>query len=447
MARTIGIIEEHKSEWEKRAPLTPDDVELLKELFGFDFIVQPSNHRIFTDDEYLRAGARLDDDLSSCDIVIGIKEFPIETFRRNGTYLFFSHTIKGQEYNMGMLKRLRDLGCTLIDYEMMKDDNGRRLIFFGNYAGLAGMVDSLWALGRRLANEGYETPLGKIKQAWQYTTLSEAKAEITNMGVEMKEWSEPGLMPLICGFAGYGNVSGGAQEIFDLLDPVVITPGQLMELDLTPSVEANNEVNPLSGRFIKVIFKEKDMVEPRDPEAPFDLNDYYTNPNRYRSIFSKFIPRLTILMNGIYWDERYPRLLKKDDVKTFFGESGDNRLKVIGDISCDVNGAIECNEYCTQPDSSVYVFDVDDGTTKEGVRGNGPVILAVDNLPAEFSRESSGFFSNILKDILPEIVLQEKWDKMEYLSLRKELERSIILLKGRFTTDFEYMKDYIDPSN
>ena len=153
MTFRLGIRREDKNEWERRAPLAPDAVSRLVAQ-GVEVLVEPSPRRIFTDLEYARAGARIAPDLSACTLVLGVKEIPPARFRPGGAYCFFSHTIKGQPYNMGMLARLRELGCTLLDYELVKDDQGRRLIFFGRHAGLAGMLDSLWALGRRLAEEG-----------------------------------------------------------------------------------------------------------------------------------------------------------------------------------------------------------------------------------------------------------------------------------------------------
>jgi len=154
MKYKIGIRREDKNRWERRVPLIPKHVKELIESHGIDVTLQPSSIRIFSDEEYLQAGAKIQEDLSACHIIFAVKEIPADFFQPGKTYVFFSHTIKGQKKNMPMLKRMMELGCNLIDYEKVIDEKGRRLIFFGRHAGLAGMIDTLWALERRLTWEG-----------------------------------------------------------------------------------------------------------------------------------------------------------------------------------------------------------------------------------------------------------------------------------------------------
>ena len=147
MNTRIGIRREDKNKWEKRVPLTPEDVQLLIADHDLKIVVQPSqDHRIFPDSEYAKAGAIIDEDLSSCSTIIGVKEIPDQLFQPDTTYIFFSHVIKGQPYNMPMLQTLMEKNCTLLDYEKFEDNQNRRLIFFGRHAGLAGMVETLWAV-------------------------------------------------------------------------------------------------------------------------------------------------------------------------------------------------------------------------------------------------------------------------------------------------------------
>ena len=147
MKRVIGIRREDKNEWERRVPLIPADVDQLAKEHKIEFVVQPSPIRIFKNEEYHSAGATISEDLATCSAVFAVKEIPEELFQEGKTYIFFSHTIKGQEHNMPMLKKMMEKKCQLIDYEKVADDKGRRLIFFGNFAGYAGMIDTLWALG------------------------------------------------------------------------------------------------------------------------------------------------------------------------------------------------------------------------------------------------------------------------------------------------------------
>ncbi len=178
----------------------------------------------------MEAGAKVQHDLSLCRLIVGIKEMPASFFQPGKAYAFFSHTIKGQEYNMPMLKKLMELKCHLIDYEKIEDNTGKRLLFFGRYAGLAGMIDTLWALGQRLKTSGISNPFEEMKQAWEYASLQDAKKAVSQAGMKIKENGVPeAISPLTTGFTGYGHVSLGAQEIFDLLPFETIKPEMLIK--------------------------------------------------------------------------------------------------------------------------------------------------------------------------------------------------------------------------
>ncbi len=191
MPKTIGIRREDKNEWERRAPLIPEDIRWLKEQHGIQTLIQPSPIRIFPIEEYLSAGARESKDLSGADVIFAVKEIPEKLFRQGKTYVFFSHTIKGQHHNMPMLRRMMERGCNLIDYERVNNEQNQRLIFFGRHAGLAGMVDTLHAFGQKLKLLGYQTPFARIRQAYQYPSLEAAKAEISRIGEEIDERGIP----------------------------------------------------------------------------------------------------------------------------------------------------------------------------------------------------------------------------------------------------------------
>jgi len=168
MIKSIGIRREDKNEWERRVPLVPSDVSELHEKHGIRTIIQPSEIRIFSDEEYRKAGAEVSEDLQAADAVFAVKEIPLHLLEHGQTYLFFSHTIKGQPYNMKMLKRLMELECNLIDYELIAGKKNNRLITFSRYAGLAGLIETLHAFGRKMKLNGYATPFTKIQQAYQY---------------------------------------------------------------------------------------------------------------------------------------------------------------------------------------------------------------------------------------------------------------------------------------
>lgn len=431
----IGIRREDKNEWERRAPLTPEGVgRLVKD--GIETWLQPSSIRIFPDQAYSDMGAVINEDLSSCPVILAVKEIPIGFFEPGKTYLFFSHTIKGQEQNIPMLKKMMDLKCQLIDYELITDDKGRRLIFFGRHAGLAGMIDTFRALGKRLAWEGIPTAFSEIKMAHEYESLEDAISRIADVADRIKRESLPSaLSPLICGFAGYGNVSLGAQEIFDLFPHEEIAPSEIDKI-----ASSKREVK---DRLFKVIFKEEDMVEPADPAGTFALQDYYTNPQNYRSRFQSYLPHLTILVNCIYWDPRYPRLVTLDYLRRAYSNSRPPRLRIIGDISCDIEGSIQCTVKVTDPGNPVYVYNPLDSAVTDGVEGIGPVLMAVDNLPCELPKEASEFFGRTLTPFIPRLASTVFDVPFENLDLPDEFRRAAILHKGELTLKYVHLSKYL----
>lgn len=431
----IGIRREDKNEWEARTPLIPSDVKKLVSN-GIGVYLQPSPIRIFSDQEYLDVGATISEDLSSCSVILAVKEIPIKFIEKGKTYVFFSHTIKGQDYNMPLLQKMMDEKTQLIDYERIVDEKGQRLIFFGRHAGLAGMIDSLWALGKRIDSEGIQNPFSKIKKTVEYRGLDSAKRQIGKIADEITKNGIPKEMrPLVCGFSGYGNVSQGAQEIFDILPNKEISPQELL-----------SDQNLFDGSkhiLYKVVFKESDLVEPKNSEDKFELQDYYDNPDKYRSKFEQYLPQLTILMNCIYWDTPYPRLITLDYLKKVWTESDNQKLKVIGDISCDIDGAIQCTVKSTDPGNPVYVYNPLDSSVNDGVEGEGPVIMAVDNLPCELAEEASKSFSKVLVDFIPELIKVDYSDSFENLKLPKALRRGMILYQGKLTSDYKYLMEYL----
>ncbi len=432
----IGIRREDKNEWERRVPLVPDDVRELRERHGIEVWVQPSPIRAFDAGDYAQAGAIVQEDLSPCPVVFAIKEMPLDFFQPGRAYVFFAHVIKGQPHNMPMLKRMLEQGCTLIDYEKIVDENGRRVVFFGNYAGLAGMIDTLWALGQRLAWEGIANPFGAVRLAHEYPNLDEAEAAVRAVGARIaREGLPASLTPLVIGVAGYGNVGRGVQEILALLPRQETDPADLANVMADP--------HPARDRVYTVTFKEEHMVEPIDPAQPFELQDYYQHPERYRGIFARYLPHLTVLMNCIYWEKRYPRLVTVADLRALYGGPEPPRLRVIGDISCDIEGAIEATVRATDPGHPVFVYDPVTGQATDGWVGRGPVILAIDNLPGELPRESSTAFSHTLKPLIPAIARADYTVPFEDLDLPPLIKNAVIAYQGQLTPNYQYIARFL----
>jgi saccharopine dehydrogenase (NAD+, L-lysine forming) len=436
MSATIGIRHEDKYEMERRTPLSPRHVEMLIKKHNLNIVVQTSDRRIFPDHEYIIAGARVQSSLSECEIIFGVKEISEELIEPGKTYILFSHVIKGQLYNMGMLRKMIKLGCNLIDYERISDDQNKRLIFFGKYAGLAGMINTLWSLGRRMEALGYEkNPFISLKQAHQYASLEQAKNDISHVGQEISKSGIPDyLNPLTIGITGYGNVSSGVQEILSLLPVIEITPEQLLELD--------QKTNTSSNFTYKVVFKEHHLSIHKNGNN-FDIQDYYTNPGNYKNNFEQYIPHLRILMNCMYWDERYPKLFTRNFAKEIF-ISNSNKMIVVGDITCDPNGSVEFTHTGTTIEKPVYIYNPVTEVPFMGFNGDGIAVMAVENLPSELPREASEAFGDVLVNFVNSIAETDFSKDFSDVALPQAIRKALILHQGKLTPDYEYLEAYMN---
>ena len=436
MTALIGIRREDKSEWERRVPVTPEDAAELQK-HGIQVMVQTSAIRAFTDEEFVQVGVTVQEDLSPCPIILGIKEMPNHFFEPDKSYIFFAHVIKGQPYNMPMLQQMLDLDCTLIDYERVVNEKGHRLIFFGWHAGVAGMIDTLWTLGQRLDWEGIPNPFTDLRQTRTYHDLAEAKEALGRVRARIETEGLPKtLTPLILGVAGYGNVSRGAQEILDLLPVHEIEPEEVAGIAASTDYSRHH--------IYKTVFKEWHIVEPASPDGAFELQDYYAHPEKYRGVFEQYIPHLTVLVNAIFWTNRYPRLVTKTYLKALFEGEAKPRLRVIGDISCDVEGAIECTVKCTEPGDPIYVYNPLTGAVADGHEGPGVVVLAVEILPSELPREASIYFSGVLQPFIQAIAQCDFSVPFEECTLPPEIKRAVIAYQGQLTPDYQYIQEFLE---
>lgn len=434
MKKTIGLRREDKNEWEKRVPIIPADVEDLIEQHDLRVLIQPSKIRIYSDGEYKKLGAEIDESLSQADVVFAVKEIPVQLLEAAKTYVFFSHTIKGQPYNMGMLKHLMELKCNLVDYEKMSNNKDTRLITFSPFAGMAGTIESLYAFARKKELQGNKTPFQTLKQAFQYNSIEEAEAAIQEIGEDItKNGISSELHPLTIGIAGYGNVAKGVQHILDLLPIQDITPEQL---------QGGIAGKELDNKYIyRIVFKEEDLVQRHQGE--FDLQEYYQNPENYQSIFHHYFPEPQILLNCVYWTESYPRFITREKLKIHFDGSSVKGLQVIGDISCDIEGAIEITRDSTKPDSACYTYFPQEEKFEDGIREAGITVMAIDNLPCEFPREASSDFSSALKEYVGAIAAADYNVDFEALELPEEVKKAVILLGGQFTPDYKYLEEFL----
>ncbi len=450
MNNTIGILREGiNKKGEKRVAVTPDFAAgIVKK--GHKLIVQPAQNpttgeikRAFSDAEYLKAGAEINEDLSKTEVIFGLKEIPVKRILPEKVYLLFSHTFKGQLKNREMLKAFVDLRTTVIDYELIRDANHHRLITAFTYnAGYAGMVDTLWSLGQRLKIKGISNPFENIPQAIEGEDLQAIRDLISEAGKQISEHGTPReIPPVITCFLGKGKTSFAAQQIYDLLPVEEITSDMLREVFHRGSRK----------KVYKLILSINEAYrlkagEGINPETYQRLNKkqkrqhYLIYPEFYESNLDTIIHFISILMNCILWEPKYPRALPKTMIKKLFKEN--QNLIAIGDITCDPNGSIEFSKE-TWIDDPVYIYNPLSETIRMGFEGDGVAVMSVTNLPCEFSTDASRQFSKDLSAFLDTIISADYSNSLEESGLPEEIKRAVIIWRGNFTNDYFYMNNYI----
>lgn len=404
--KVVGILREDHGMWERRAPLTPLQVkELLSKVPDSRVLVQPCTRRIYSNEEYLKNGAEIKEDLSEANLLLGVKQVKKENILRDKSYFFFSHTIKGQSYSMPLLDACLEKNIRLYDYECItKDgrDDTSRLVAFGKYAGHAGMIDTLHGLGLRLLAEGYNTQFLQICNAYMNISLEDAIENIKKVGQRIEtEGLTPELGPLLFAFTGNGNVQHGAYDMFKYF------PHEELE-NLNDYDKIKEEIRLKKRKNNKLYYihlKTSQLVKPKAPGAVFSREDYYHHPENYEPTFhEEILPHVNVLVNGIYWDARFPRLITKKQLQNLYK---DNRnLKIIGDISCDLGGSIEFLSKPTTIEDPFYTYypSSDEGEIRSDISSKGVLMLGVDNLPSELPRNASEHFGKNLLPLLPPLL-------------------------------------------
>ncbi len=431
MVQRIGICEEGKSLWEKRTPLIPSSIKNLVQE-GFQVQLEPSDHRCYTNENYQESGAEISPEMDKCDFLLGIKEMPIDFIKSGKPHLFFSHTIKGQSYNMPLLQKILDEKATLLDYERIVSSQEERLIGFGKFAGLAGAIDTLAILGKRLAHENIPNPFERLNFSHEYYDLEAVHQAIAEIGEEISEKGLPlNCPPLVFGVTGKGTVAKGVEEIFRWLPLEVCSPNDLP----LPSVSKN--------KLIYTSFSTEDLYTPKISTASFDREEYRSAPEKYQGKLHEYLPHLTVLLHCIYWDERYPSLINNQQLQELFAQEATPQFRLIGDITCDISGSIECTSQATDQENPTFIFNPRTGKSQNGWQGEGIVVCAVDNLPAELPRDASFHFSKILEGIILEMKSVDFQGSFEQ-EIPEHIRKSIIVWQGKLTPDYTYLKEFLE---
>lgn len=437
---------------ETRTPIVPSLAARITAK-GARFFVQPAVNpftgevkRTFTDDSYVEVGAEITEDLSGANVILGVKEVEIDKILPNKAYYIFSHTHKGQQKNKPMLRTFVENKCTLIDYELITNErNVRHITAFTYFAGYAGMIDSLWAFGQRLKAEGIVSRFQKVPQSIEKADLEvlkdilkEVSQEITQKGTTTK------LPPIIVCFLGSGKTSTGAQEIFDGLPVINITPNQVTDVFIKGSRNfVYKLVLNIPDMFRLNAQTPNNLVEAYKLMNKREKSDFYlANPQHFESNMDMFFPYVSIFMNCILWSPKYPRLFSREDTKKWYAKH--KVVRVIGDISCDPEGGVEFSRD-TWIDNPVFTYNPETQTETDGFADKGISVMAVTNLPCEFPKDSSAGFSRNLQDFFSGIVSAD-YDAAspEASGLPQAIQKAVLVWNGAFTPQYAYMQAFIE---
>ncbi|CAG01078.1 unnamed protein product, partial [Tetraodon nigroviridis] len=439
----MAIRREDINPWERRAPLAPRHVKELTNA-KIKVLVQPSNRRAIHEKFYERAGAIVQEDISEASLIIGVKRPPEEKVIPRKTYAFFSHTIKAQEANMGLLDDLLKKEVRLIDYEKMVDANGYRIVAFGQWAGVAGMINILHGLGLRFLALGHHTPFMHIGMAHNYRNVSQAIQAVRDCGYEISM----GLMPKSIGpvtfcFTGTGNVSKGAQDILNELPVEFVEPLELKDVS-----ERGAELTKV---YATVLSRHHHLV--RKSDSIYDPMEYENHPELYTSHFRTSVaPYTTCLINGIYWEPHTPRLLRRLDAQKLMrppdvppkSTEGSpvlpHRLLAICDISADTGGSIEFMNECTTIDKPFCMYDADQHIDHDSVEGNGILMCSIDNLPAQLPIEATEYFGDRLFPYIWEMLPSDATRALDEEDFSPQVKDAVITSNGALTPKFEYIE-------
>lgn len=394
----IGLLREGKIPPDRRVPFSPVQCKIILDTYSdISISIQSSEIRCFSDLEYQKNGVSIQENLSDCDIIMGVKEVPINMLIDNKIFLFFSHTIKKQPYNQKLLKTIITKNIQLIDYETLVDEHNKRIIGFGRYAGIVGAYNSFLAYGKKSKTYDLKSPQFLI-----------GKKELER---ELLKVQLPKDFKII--LTGGGRVASGAVEILKILN--------IQEIDKEDFLNTNIN-SPSYVQLMPIDYHEK-----KDGSVS-SKNDFYNLPNKYRSSLLKFCCRGDMLITGHYYHPNSPILLTKEDIQSRFFN-----LKVVGDISCDIAGPIASTIRPSTIEDPLYGYNRFLGQEDNYMKDEVLVVMAVDNLPCSLPKDASSDFGNVfINQILKDLI------EMGPVSMKGS-----ITLNGCLTDRFKYLSDYV----
>jgi saccharopine dehydrogenase (NAD+, L-lysine-forming) len=396
----LGVIREGKVPPDFRVPLTPKQCKAIETLYpNVKVQVQRSPIRTFKDSEYKEQGIELVDSLQECDIIFGVKEVQVSDLIPNKTFMFFSHTIKKQPYNQKLLRAILDKKIRLIDYEVIKDKHNKRMIGFGRYAGIVGCYNAFLTYGMKTGS--YELKLAHLCQ-----DRKEVESELQKVKLPSD---------FRCVLTGFGRVGHGAREILELLPIKEVTPEEYLSKQFNEPVYTQLEVEDYYGRL---------------DGSEFVKKEFYSNPELFKSTFDRYAPLSDMYIPCHFWSSKSPIILTNEVLK-----ADSCRLKVIADVSCDVDGPIASTIRSSKIGDSIYGYDPKTQTEVDFLTEGAIAVMAVDNLPCELPKDASEDFGNeLLKNILPALFGEDPDRIIERASETN--------FNGELMPDFKYLEDY-----
>lgn len=396
---TIGIVRETKTPPDKRVPLTPSQCRSLLDRYDhLEMVVQPSGYRCFSDDEYRAEGITLSEDLSGCDVLMGVKEVKQEALTGEKTYLFFSHTAKKQPYNRELLQEVVRKGIRLVDYEYLTSKEGIRVVAFGRWAGVVGAYNGLRAYG--LKSGGFT-----LKPAFECFDLEEVHRELKRVNAKKNRFV----------VTGGGRVAGGALEILEEAGIQQVEPELFLKEEFEHAVYTRLDPWHYASR--------KDGTR-------FDFAHFMEYPEMYENSFLPYAERTDIFIACHFWDPKSPKMLTRDALAT-----GKLPVSLIADISCDIEGPIASTIRASTIESPFYGYDPVSGSETAPFDKEVITVMAVDNLPGELPRDAStDFGAALMEHVIPEL-LGIKDTGM--------LGRASITENGGLTPPYTYLEDYL----
>lgn len=396
----IGVILEGKTPPDERVPLSPEQCKEISDNYpNINLVVQKSNIRRFKDEEYANYGLKLVDSVDDCDVLVGVKEVPINQLIANKKYFYFSHTTKKQPYNRSLLKAMLDKNITMVDYEGLTNEKGTRLIGFGKYAGIVGAYNSFYALGKR-------TGSFNLKRAY----LCEDRAEMEG---EMSKINLPNNYKIV--ITGSGRVASGIIEILTKIRIKKVSTAEFLENDFSEPV--------FTQAIVSDYYKKTDGSD-------FVKSDIYNNPQDFERDFMKFAKVADMYISGHFWDSNAPYIYTREDAK-----SEDFNIKVVGDISCDIDTAVASTIRPTTIADPLFGYDPQSEKEIDFNAENAITVMVVDNLPCELPKDASADFGREFIDkILPHLL-----DDKENV-----IGRATICANGNLTPDHEFLRDYVN---